>query len=84
MLKDFKVGWCVPIFGRVFRIVDCDDFTRRYYEQVLHKLVGHPEEIPIGQLDQFLGARLKLVDHSRKISTPRNGGPGCEGGILLI
>jgi hypothetical protein len=30
---DFLIGLDTPINGRVIRITDCDDYTRRYFEQ---------------------------------------------------
>jgi hypothetical protein len=29
--KDLNLGCNLDVYGRVFRIVDCDDFTRRFF-----------------------------------------------------
>lgn len=29
--RDFEIGMEIDIYGRVFKIVDADDFTRRFY-----------------------------------------------------
>jgi hypothetical protein len=29
--KDLNLGFNLNVYGRVFRIVDCDDFTRSFY-----------------------------------------------------
>lgn len=33
--KDFRVGGTIFVFGRKFLLLDCDVFTRKYYDDVL-------------------------------------------------
>lgn len=48
-LDDLRIGAELPIYGRVFRLVDADDFTRHFYKQNSREL-GPAEDYP---LDQF-------------------------------
>lgn len=60
--KDFLVGGTIFVFGRKFLLLDCDRFTRNYYEKVL-KIIqpdadyqGSPESrTPRTELPIYLG-----------------------------
>jgi len=43
--KDLNLGMNLSVYGRVFRIVDCDAFTRDFYSSIGINLNG-PEEYP--------------------------------------
>lgn len=46
--KDLNVGMNFNVYQRVFRIVDCDEFTRRFYQNEGHHLnapEGYPEDL---------------------------------------
>ena len=38
--RDFKLGSNIQFYGRVFRITDCDQFTRDFYEKVMNVDIG--------------------------------------------
>lgn len=68
--EDLAVGAAVPIHGRTYRLVDCDPFTRRFYDA----LVCPNKARPLGQSSFYkqIGARLfgyfflrplRLFDH---------------------
>ena len=43
--RDLNVGTNLNVYGRVFRIVDCDDFTRQFFQN--HGVaIGAPESYP--------------------------------------
>jgi hypothetical protein len=50
--KDLKLGATVVLYCRAFRIVDCDEFTREFYEQAIGADVGLPEDIPLDSFRQ--------------------------------
>ncbi len=41
--EDMVIGTEFDIYGRVFRVVDCDDFTRKYYEEHTGLAMSEPE-----------------------------------------
>jgi hypothetical protein len=43
--EDLGVGMNFNVYKRIFRIVDCDDFTKRFYADQ-GKSVGTPEAFP--------------------------------------
>lgn len=43
--KDLKVGNTVFVLGRRFLLYDCDQFTRNYFEKVLHIKQGPPIKV---------------------------------------
>lgn len=43
--RDLNLGFNLNVYGRVFRIVDCDDFTRKFYENEGVAL-NTPEQYP--------------------------------------
>lgn len=44
-LRDFMVGSTIHVFGRKFLLMDCDKFTREYYDQVLRCPQGNKLQI---------------------------------------
>ena len=44
--RDFKLGSNIQFYGRVFRITDCDQFTRNFYERVMGVDIGQSEKLP--------------------------------------
>lgn len=45
---DFNLGINIPIYERVFRIIDCDEFTRKYYADIgvsLNPAEGYPTDM---------------------------------------
>jgi Ca2+-binding EF-hand superfamily protein len=49
-IKDFQLGTEVTIYGRTFRIVDCDSFTAEFFRENELDL-GNPEEYPYNPHD---------------------------------
>lgn len=47
--KDFRIGESICVFGRRFLLLDCDHFTRNYYEQVLKIPQGPKMEVKFPQ-----------------------------------
>lgn len=43
--KDFRIGDTIFVFGRKFLLLDCDKFTRKYYENFLKSPQGLKREI---------------------------------------
>lgn len=46
--RDLNIGMNFNVYQRVFRIVDCDDFTRRFYSNegnALNNSEGYPEDL---------------------------------------
>jgi EF-hand domain-containing protein 1 len=43
--KDFKIGETIFVFGRKFLLLNCDTFTRAYFENVLKDVQGNRLEI---------------------------------------
>lgn len=43
--RDLNLGINIDVYGRVFRIVDCDDFTRKFFNNEGLQL-NAPEAIP--------------------------------------
>jgi hypothetical protein len=54
-IEDFRVGESINIYGRNFRIVDADQYTREFYSN-LGEDQPEPEEIPV---DNFTLAQTK-------------------------
>jgi hypothetical protein len=48
--KDINIGISLHILGRVFRVVDCDEFTRCFYNDNAVQL-GQPEALPQDAFD---------------------------------
>ena len=45
--RDLSVGLELEIYGRVFKITDCDDFTRKFYQHegiTLNRGENYPED----------------------------------------
>lgn len=43
--KDLNLGINLALYGRVFRVIDCDDFTRKFYSNEGFAL-NRPENFP--------------------------------------
>lgn len=54
--NDFRLGMNLNVYGRVFRIVDCDDFTRRFFSDQGAEL-GQAEAMPD---DKFATTRAMI------------------------
>eukprot|EP00340_Litonotus_pictus_P006922 CAMPEP_0170517442 /NCGR_PEP_ID=MMETSP0209-20121228/3435_1 /TAXON_ID=665100 ORGANISM="Litonotus pictus, Strain P1" /NCGR_SAMPLE_ID=MMETSP0209 /ASSEMBLY_ACC=CAM_ASM_000301 /LENGTH=645 /DNA_ID=CAMNT_0010802693 /DNA_START=50 /DNA_END=1987 /DNA_ORIENTATION=+ len=63
---DFQIGLEVNIYGKRFRICDCDDFTRKYY---LSKGIdlGQPEKIP-----EYVNPNTEMVSKIDMTETLKN------------
>jgi len=54
-IEDFRVGESITIYGRNFKLVDCDKYTRDFYAN-LGQDQGEPSSVPI---DEFTKAQIK-------------------------
>ncbi|ORY36745.1 hypothetical protein BCR33DRAFT_663939 [Rhizoclosmatium globosum] len=45
--KDFKIGGVINVLGRNFLIRDCDDYTKRYYQENLNTPLESMRAIPL-------------------------------------
>lgn len=58
--KDFSVGSNINFFERLFRIYDCDQFTKAFYEY-MEIPQGEPEPEPSDDFDNYMGKKeLKI------------------------
>lgn len=58
--EDINLGINLHIYGRVFRVTDCDDFTRKFYEENGLPL-GNPEGSPSDNFDYLTSIKdLKI------------------------
>ena len=44
--KDLNLGINLNVYGRVFRIIDCDDFTRQFYANEANIALNPAENYP--------------------------------------
>ncbi|KAI9349622.1 hypothetical protein BDR26DRAFT_852481 [Obelidium mucronatum] len=49
--KDFKIGGVINVLGRNFLIRDCDDYTKRYYQENLSTPMSSMQAIPISKAE---------------------------------
>ncbi|KAJ3166475.1 EF-hand domain-containing protein 1 [Geranomyces variabilis] len=45
-VRDFNLATNVTFYGKTFRVVDCDAFTRRYMSDTEHIQLNNPERMP--------------------------------------
>ncbi|CAJ1447588.1 unnamed protein product [Effrenium voratum] len=57
--EDLQVGDTVSIYSRLFKLVACDEFTRRFYYEAMGIMMPEDEEPP---LDSFRAADLQQED----------------------
>jgi hypothetical protein len=50
---DFAVGSTVTVYGRTFFLVDCDAFTRQWYQEQLQQEQGPPLSYPSDPVDNY-------------------------------
>lgn len=72
---DLKCGATVTIYAKVFKIVDCDDFTRWFYENAAHMDVGRPQDAP---MDSFREAQCQNSQITANAMTTREVADGRE------
>jgi len=70
---DLKCGATMHIYGKTFKLLDADEFTRWFYTNAAHMDIGDPEPAP---LDPFRQA--KLHTDSQKPLTTREVADGRE------
>lgn len=59
--QDFRIGVSIEMYSRVFRLVDCDEYTRHFYEEVVGTTLAEPEDVPMDffqAAEQQAGLRL--------------------------
>lgn len=59
--KDFAVGDNINFFERLFRIYDCDQFTRAFYEY-MEIPQGEAEPEPSDEFDSYMGKKEQKVN----------------------
>ncbi|KXS22017.1 DUF1126-domain-containing protein [Gonapodya prolifera JEL478] len=64
-VRDLNLATSVTFYGRTFRIVNCDEFTRRYMEETEHVLLNAPEPMPE---DPYVSQRARLKNGGRGAS----------------
>jgi len=65
--KDLKLGSSIPVYGRTFRIIQCDEFTRWFYGES-DMDIGTPEEAP---MDRFFETQVwKHENAQHKVGFP--------------
>ncbi|KAJ3339337.1 EF-hand domain-containing protein 1 [Gonapodya sp. JEL0774] len=72
-VKDLNLATSVTFYGRTFRIVDCDDFTRRYMAETENITLNAPEAMP---QDPHLAVRARLKGGVRGPSALSGGALG--------
>jgi len=65
---DLKCGVNVTIYAKVFKIVDCDEYTRWFYETAAHMDVGQPQDAP---MDSFREAQCQNGNATAATMTTR-------------
>lgn len=60
--KDFRIGNTIYIFGRRFILLDCDKFTRKYYDEVLKEPQRSKLQIELPQRPQPKRVIIKHID----------------------
>jgi hypothetical protein len=62
--KDFNIGINVQLYAKTIRIVDCDEFTRRYYQEVENTELNPAEPMPEDpyQLERNKPIRIKTEE----------------------
>lgn len=73
--KDFHIGGTIYVFGRRFLLLDCDKFTRQYYEEVLKD--PQSSKMAIKQPDKHQ-ARRPLPEYIG-LGTPEDSLASCYG-----
>ena len=54
--KDLNLGYNLDVYGRVFRIIDCNEFTRHFYANE-GVVLNAPERLPD---DPFVHTRAMI------------------------
>jgi len=68
-LNDLRVGAELAVYGRVFHLVDCDEFTRQFFDENGQCLAG-PEQYPV---DAFtLKQTAPVVAHNKLMNPLKN------------
>lgn len=76
---DLKLGMSLDVYGRVFRIVDCDDFTRSFYAnegQDIGNSEQYPDD-PFAHTRQMINMKQNppdLAEHKNYIEVTLKGG----------
>lgn len=73
--KDLKVGETIFVYGRKFLLLDCDRFTRDYYEQMLRE--PQPDRVSIPRPEKRKPKRL-MPDYLG-FGTPEDSMASCYG-----
>lgn len=60
--RDFMIGNTITVFGRKFQLLDCDKFTRTYYDQVLRS--PQPNKL---ELQRPTVPEIKIVSIARSL-----------------
>ncbi|ORX56052.1 hypothetical protein BCR36DRAFT_346610 [Piromyces finnis] len=62
--KDFNIGINIKLYSKTIRIVDCDEFTRRYYQEIENTELNPTEPMPEDpyQLERNKPIRIKVEE----------------------
>lgn len=85
--EDFRVGITIVIYARAFRIYECDEFTRAFYQEALGVTLNQGEDPPVDsfqsldcEVTPFMASpRLRMLSEIREYTELAMGGSRKNG-----